>query len=460
MIIEKNKRFRRNVNQIQSSLTGGIFHLNGAQRRISFFKAAACCIIALCMIFLAFLQQTIPAKGATDAVDDSNVRKMTEILYWAPSSVNTDEILDAFYAKSKIVPIRIIGIDKNGKPVDENHYSKEAEIREINANDALSFLENGEIEVVFGLTEQYCRGKITASCTIFDSCLTAVSLWKNDDISQADADKCYWGIENPLQELLCGTPFDGHTIDFGSGYELEKALSNGDVYGILVRKEDISAKLLNGEATDFKVLPMRISYKGCILMNIEDENVRKLLENSCMEYAKTHDITDYESAQYPNMLSSTLVVRDRLTAGLIVTGMLLLLLATAAIYLFYRLKKTVEYDEKKISTLLMADPDKELFEVNLETNTIYAYKNFALLGENETSNLKNPVDIGELSKEFGMDFAMHFAEGINTVNHTYRNRLVLHRRGKKMLLSENGKVTGNILLITITEVHISNEGNG
>lgn len=333
---------------------------------------------------------------------------------------------------------------------------------EISAADALDMLETGDLDIVLGLPEGLTDD---FECfPVYENVLTAV-INKNSP-SSAPVENCYWGIDSALLKITSDTALEGHVLDYNGCSSLFDALKTHSVYGILVRRSMLDNYINSGHSSDFhEFTGIKLPYTDSIYISRSADTelvsavnrISKELKDEYSYYSiyNTSTITGIGGndtlAPYYNKLVDS-YSKENLSSTLAVIGIAAaVVFAALSAWLFGKLKKSGKLNDTRLRTLYGEEPDKELFEIDLVSKKIYAYKDFTILGVNPGS-IPNPIKLDKLSSLLGYNFTEHYASVDLFGNTLYKNRFILHAGGKKLYIAEAGKRTGTILTVTMTLV--------
>ena len=347
---------------------------------------------------------------------------------------------------------------------NENGYSPEPvtyrDGAEISAADALDMLETGELDIVLGLPEGLSDEFICYP--VYENALTAI-INKNSPAS-APVENCYWGIDSALIDLTSGTALEGHVLDYNGSSSLFNALDSHSVYGILVRRSLLDNYIYLEHSSGFREFTgIKLPYTDSIFIGRSADNdlitaIAAISEELKDEYS-SYSIYDSSTltgiggtdtlAPYYNRLADS-YSKEGLSSTLAFIGMAAALVFGAlSTVLFGRLRRSLKLNDSRLRTLYSEEPDKELFEIDLTSKKIYAYKDFAIFGVNPGS-IPNPIKLDKLSNLLGYNFTEHYSSVSLYGNTLYKNRFILHAGGKKLYISESGKRTGTTLTVTMT----------
>ena len=331
---------------------------------------------------------------------------------------------------------------------------------EINAADAIDMLEEGSLDLVLGLPAGLDIN--AASVPICDNALTALILADSPQAGDL-VENCYWGINSALLPLTENTVLKGHVLDFNSDAELFAALDRGDVYGILVKRSvpDLDAWVSKkGRYREFE--GFKLPFTDSAYYTAGDHELGEHIKACAAKVRSSYDLVpDYRNETHTELLAtdnlasyynlaadaySRLNLFTVLAAG---AGACALILGVTAAVLSSKLSQHRKLEKAKLATLYANEPEKELFELNLVSKKLYAYKGFELLGANKGS-LPNPVRLEKLSQIMGYDFTEHFS-GVSLHGNTiYKNRFIIHAGGRKLFIVENGRRIGTRLIVTMS----------
>ncbi|MCR5685931.1 MAG: hypothetical protein K6G81_11030 [Lachnospiraceae bacterium] len=332
----------------------------------------------------------------------------------------------------------------------------------LTAADALDMLEEGELDLVLGLPAGL---DIQAhSAPVYENALTALIL-ENSPQAGRLVENCYWGIDSAVISLTQNTILDGHVLDFNNERELFEALDNKDVYGILVKRSLLDYNAWFGKTGRYREFEgLKLPYTDCVYYKADDpgleETVRTVAEKIRNSYSS---IPDYTKETHTELVAAdNLAAYYNLLAGadqklgffsvLAVAGCFLAVsFGVIAAALASKLGSERRLEAAKLATLFDGEPDKELFELNLISKKLYAYKDFEIFGVTKKS-LPNPVKLEKLSNIMGFDFAGHFHDVPLHGNTIYKNRFIIHAGGRKLFIAENGRRIGSTLLVTMALV--------
>ncbi len=346
-------------------------------------------------------------------------------------------------------------------------YVKEHDGAVLTAADALDLLRNGELDMIPGMPAELVAedGTITASPVIYRNELTAVIRKDSPEVPADSVNSCYWGIEQAYLDLIAGTALDGHTLDFNSRSEMYKALKTDGIYGALVKRSSIDHEAYVGGHFDYAPCPViAIPYGECVFMRADGGEINTLINEICDGLAEKYLKLGYDTesgpegvitagtgAGYAGLLSKAYDTNSLLTvvscAG--VAGTLIFGILAAAISSKHRKQKRLE--RVKLASFAADNPAKELYELDIKKQELYAYDDFAVFG-NLPTDIPNPVDLKLLSTLLGYDFSAHFADVTPHCNTIYHNRLIIHVGGKKLYLAEDGHRVGDVLYFAMTNV--------
>ncbi len=333
---------------------------------------------------------------------------------------------------------------------------------EISAADALDMLETGDLDIVLGLPDGLSDD--FESFPVYENVLTAVI--NKDSPTSAPVENCYWGIDSALLKITSDTALDGHVLDYNGCSSLFDALETHSVYGILVRRSMLDNYINSGHSSSFhEFTGIKLPYTDSIYINRSADSG---LISAVSRFSK--DLKD-EYSSYSIYNASTVTgiggndtlapyynkLVDSYSRGNFSTTLAAIGIAAAVIFaalsawLLCRLKRIGKLNDTRLRTLYGAESEKELFEIDLVSKKIYAYKDFALLGVNPGS-IPNPIKLDKLSTLLGYNFTEHYASVDLFGNTLYKNRFILHAGGKKLYITEAGKRTGTILTVTMTLV--------
>ena len=345
---------------------------------------------------------------------------------------------------------------------------KEHDGAALTAADALDLLRSGELDMIPGMPAELLGAgdkDITASNVIYRNELTAVIRKDSPEVPADSVDSCYWGIEQAYLDLIKGTELDGHTLDFNSRSEMYKALKGDSIYGALVKRSSEDYAAYVGKHFDYAPCPViAIPYGECVFMRADGGELNSLINEICEDLAEKYlrlgygeesaaDGTVYSGtgAGYAGLLSKAYDANSVLTvvscAG--VAGTLIFGILAAAISSKHRKHKSLE--RVKLASFAADNPAKELYELDIKKQELYAYDDFAVFGQ-LPADIPNPVGLKMLSTLLGYDFVGHFADVTPHCNTIYHNRLIIHVGGKKLYLAEDGHRVGDVLYFAMTNV--------
>ncbi|MBR5968187.1 MAG: hypothetical protein IK001_06270 [Lachnospiraceae bacterium] len=347
-------------------------------------------------------------------------------------------------------------------------YVKEHDGAALTAAEALDLLRSGELDIIPGMPAELLAGEdgaIAASPVIYRNELTAVIRKDSPEVPADSVDSCYWGIEQAYLGLIEGTALDGHTLDFNNRSEMYAALKNDSIYGAIVKRSSSDYAAYVGKHFDHVPCPViSIPYGECVFMRADGGEINGLINEICDELAEKYIRLGYgeESAAdgtvytgtgdgYAGLLAKAYDTNSILTviscAG--VAGTLILGILAAAVSSKHRKQKSLE--RVKLASFAADNPAKELYELDIKKQELYAYDDFAVFGQ-VPADIPNPVDLKLLSTLLGYDFTAHFADVTPHCNTIYHNRLIIHVGGKKLYLAEDGHRVGDVLYFAMTNV--------
>ncbi len=336
---------------------------------------------------------------------------------------------------------------------------------EITAGEAVELLRSGELDMVLGLAAasdgEYrllSEADTGRSYTDEDIVLTGpvcvnnlVALVKADSpmAQLRDIGNFYWGIENSSMGFIKGTEFDGHTLDFNSVSECYEALDEQAVYGIFVKQSAVDYAAYVSKGMPYRVFEgVKIPYSESIYLNAKNTELNEIVEQVSAEYAI---LKPRDEAAYTNLLMKEYAKSGTLTYVAYTAAGIAFLLAVFTAWLFVRLKNRRLQHSAALKTLLDADPDKEMFEIDLKTGKVLAHKDFSIF-ESRRPGLESGSTLAKLSKEFGYDFEEHYASVGLHGNTIYKNRMIIYVDGRKLLITEEGRRVGHVLYVTLTRM--------
>ena len=333
---------------------------------------------------------------------------------------------------------------------------------ELCAADALDMLETGELDLVLGLPEGLSGEHICVG--IYDNVLTAV-IEKSSPMTGM-VENCYWGIDTPLLPLTEGTRLEGHVLDYNGTSTLFNALETGMVYGILVKRSILDDYTRTSSASGFaEYSGIKLPYRDSIYINSGASELAGPVKAIAGELEdKYGHISLYNegdifgvgvndaSATYYNRLNEAYSDLTAYKGTALIGVAAAVILACVAAYFGVSLKKAKKLNEARMRTLLADEADKELFEIDLAAQKIYAYKDFTLFGVRPGS-IPNPIKLDKLSDMLGYDFTGHYSKVPMYGSTLYKNRFIIYAGGKRLYITENGKRTGNILAVTMTLIN-------
>ncbi|MBO7352942.1 MAG: hypothetical protein J6U61_01640 [Lachnospiraceae bacterium] len=347
-------------------------------------------------------------------------------------------------------------------------YVKEHDGAAITAADAIDLLQRGELDMIPGMPAELIAGKedtIAASGVIYRNELTAVIKKGDPEVPADSVDSCYWGIEQAYLALTEGTALDGHTLDFNTRKEMYAALKGDSIYGALIKRSSQDYEAYVGGRFSFEPCPViAVPYGECVFMRADGGEINGLINEICDELAEKYLRLGYEKehgadgtahsgteAGYAGLLAKAYDTNSVLTvvscAG--VAGTLVFGIMAAALSAKHRKHKKLE--RVKLASFAADNPAKELYELDIKKQELYAYDNFAVFGS-VPADIPNPVSLKLLSTLLGYDFTAHFADVTPHCSTIYHNRLIIHVGGKKMYLAEDGHRVGDVLYFAMTNV--------
>lgn len=347
---------------------------------------------------------------------------------------------------------------------DENGYETELvtsrDGSEISAADALDMLETGDLDVILGLPEGL-DGQFS-SFPVYQNVLTAIV--NKEAPKSAPVENCYWGIDSALLDITRGTALEGHVLDYNGSSSLFSALESHSVYGILVRRSLLDNYVNSHKSSDFREFTgIKLPYTDSVYISrsADPELVNTIstvsagLKDEYFSYSiyNTSTVTGIGGndilAPYYNRLADS-YSKEAVSGILAVAGITAsIIFAALSAWLLSRLRRAKKLNSARLGSLFADEADKELFEIDLVTKKIYAYKDFAIFGVNPGS-IPNPIRLDKLSTVLGYNFTEHYASVSLFGNTLYKNRFILHAGGKKLYIAEAGKRTGNVLTVTMT----------
>ena len=335
---------------------------------------------------------------------------------------------------------------------------------EISAADALDMLTTGELDLVLGLPEGLDGDLI--SFPVYNNALTAIV--KKNSLTSGPVENGYWGIDSALIEITEGTALEDHVLDFNGNSSLFDALNSHSVSGILVKRSLLDDYTHLETGSDFyEFNGIKLPYTDSIYMSknavgsrlytavagISEQLKDKYASFSIYDASTVTGISETDAlASYYNKLN------DAYSSGSITSVLAYVGITAAVIFaalsalLYSRYKRNRDLNDSRLRTLLDAEPEKEMFEIDLTAKTIRAFKDFALFGVNPGS-IPNPIKLDKLGNIMGYDFASHFSKVSLVGNTIYKNRFILHAGGKKLYIAENGRRNGHILTVTMTLIN-------
>lgn len=322
----------------------------------------------------------------------------------------------------------------------------------LSTGDALDMLGCGELDLVLGLTQGMSDdGRLCTSACIYDNTLTAVILPDSPQLPSGNIANCYWAVDSAMLGLLEGSDFEGHTPDYRNRTQMYEALREGSVYGALVKRSTLDYEAYVGHNFEFRECAgISLPYGECVYMNTANAGLNEAVLAACDELA--HKESTPGIAEYTNLLADAYASNARMNAAAYGGIACAIVLGVICAVLAVRLKRHRNREEAKMRTIFAEAPEKELFELDLRTRRLYAYRDFAIFGAPKDA-VPNPVSLDDLSTILGYDMTGHFAgvrEGGNTI---YKNRLIIFIGGVKHYYTEEGRRVGSRLIFTMTELN-------
>lgn len=324
--------------------------------------------------------------------------------------------------------------------------------QEISALEALDMLERGELDMVLGMPlEMQENHAWMKSDGIYESELTAYILKDSPQAKAGDFENCYWAVDSAIKDMLKGTPFGGHTVDFEDRTQLYGALERGDVYGVLDTRGVLDYEAFVGKNFKYRqCVAVSLPYTECVYVREGDGELLATVNEACERTAKTVVTAELMNREYTNLLADSYAKESGFRTATYALGGAAIVLAAGCAILFGRLRTHRGMEEAKLRTVLADDASKELLELDLRNRTLRSYNDFAIFGE-RGREIPNPVRLAELSELLGYDFVAHYSSVSTHISRKYSNRLIIHVGGEKLYISEEGERTGSILMLTMTK---------
>lgn len=383
-------------------------------------------------------------KSAAEA-DTSVIR------YWMPGQESCPQYYRVNGEPEGIYPEMFRQLENSGFRTERVIYKGDALL---DAGGALEMLANGEIEMVLGLSQsENVADSVIRTDVIYADSLAAVILKDSPQVPRELAGNYYWGALSSCMHLLDGTALEGHTLDYIDSRELKQALANGDIYGAVLRRSEIDYRArIAGSFDCAEYEGFEQPYNECIYLNGRNTELNSLVTSAGEELARKY-ASDSQTrlAQYVNTLSKVSRSAKISTTAAYCGCALAVILAAAVTALGSKLKKRSRLEAAKLKVLYDAEPDKELFELDLKHNRITAYKGFKTFRIEEGA-LPDTVSLDCLSEELGYDFKKHFSGIAHSGMNSYSNRMIIYRMGRKLYIEEKGRKIGGRVLITMTDL--------
>lgn len=319
--------------------------------------------------------------------------------------------------------------------------------QEISASEALDMLDVGELDMVLGMPGEICgdSGRI-CSQGVSGSELTAYILEGSPQAGVGDYANCYWAIDSSLKDILNGTPFEGHTLDYADRTQLYEALERGDVYGVIDKRGEFDYDAFVGR--DFKYrqcIGVSVPYTECAYVRKGDDELLAAV-NEASDMAKQS-----AGLGYTNLLADSYAKSAGFEKATYTLGIAAFVLAAGCAVLAVKLRQNRSRADAKLRTVIAGEASKELLELNLNNGKLYSYNDFAIFGE-RGRELPNPVKLTELTELTGYDFVSHYSGVSKHIKTKYSGRMIIHIGGVKLFVAEEGVRTGHILMLTFTRL--------